>query len=72
MARRWTERELELLRKFFPHVGDTITIEDMSAMLNRTPESIKCQATNLKLQGGYNKENINFEVLKGLEKKIEI
>ena len=72
MSRFWTDREIELLKKFYPHVGDTIDLRDLAAMLNRSVNSIRCKAEDLNLKGAYDKENIDEEILKQLEKRCEI
>ena len=72
MRRYWTEKEMELLQKFYPHVGDTIDINELSILLNRSLHSIQCKARNLNLRGAYDKENIDEEILKQLEKRCEI
>lgn len=72
MARFWSEREEELLRKFYPHLGDSIEIEELEKMFNRRKEAIRCKARNLGLKGGYGKEDINEEIRNQLEARIEI
>ena len=70
--RFWTEKEIELLRKFYPHVGDTIDIDEIAQLMNRSEDSIRCKAEDLKIKGGYGRENINLEIQKDLERRIEI
>ena len=72
MQRPWTEKEEELLRKFYPCVGDTIMPDELVALLNRSVDSIRCKAAKLGIKGGYGKENINLEILKQLEVRVEI
>ena len=72
MARYWTDREIELLKKFYPHVGDTVDIDELSILLNRSVNSIRCKADERNLKGAYDKDNIDEEILKQLEARIEI
>jgi len=72
VARYWTDREIELLKKFYPHAGDTIDLRDLATMLNRSVNSIRCKADDFGLKGAYGKDNIDEEILKQLEARIEI
>jgi len=72
VARYWTDREIELLKKFYPHVGDTVDIDELSILLNRSVNSIRCKADERNLKGAYDKDNIDEEILKQLEARIEI
>ena len=72
MRRYWTDEENELLKKFFPEIGKTITMEDLQKLLNRSVDSIRNHANMLNLKSGYHGSNINIDFLKDLERKIEI
>ena len=70
--RFWTEKEDELLKKFYPLIGDSVTMEEVMKLFNRTEYSIVARATKLKLKKGSTKENINLDLLNTLTKRIEI
>jgi len=72
MHKLWTKKEEELMHRFYPHVGDTIEIDEIAALLNRSVTAVREKARHLKLEGGYRKDNINLEIQKQLERRIEI
>jgi len=72
IIRLWTEREIELLRKYYPLVGESVTEEELCSLLNRTYESIRTKTRQLGLKRRCLQENINLEILKDLEKRFEI
>ena len=72
MNRRWSDNECELLRKFYPEVNGQISRKEISKLLNRDFTAIEKKAWKLGLRLKKQEENINMEMLKDLENRIDI
>lgn len=71
MKRQWTDEEIEILKKYYPLIGDRISIEELCDILNRTQNSIYAKAQSMGLkQAQINR--INYDLLEQLEKRITI
>lgn len=69
--KKWTNKEIEILTKYYPLVNDKITIEELEKLLSRTWKAILNKAYLLKLNIGC-KSHIDIDLLGELEKRIEI
>ena len=71
MNRLWTDEEVEILKKYYPKLGSELSIEELSEVLGRSVSSIRDKAQNIGLKVIY-EENINYELLEQLEKRMTL
>jgi len=70
--RPWTEEEMEIMRTLYPHVGSSITIDELVTLLDRSRSGIRGKAKNMGLQIEIVTPNIDREMLEQLQNRIKI
>lgn len=67
--RFWTQEEITVLEKYYPHVGKEITVDELAEVLNRTAPSVMKKCTSLNIKSGFRVDQIDYEKMKNLDSK---
>jgi len=71
MNRKWTDKEIEILKKYYPLIGDQTSIEELCEILNRNQNSIYNKAQSMGIKQAH-VDRINYDFLKSLEERVKI
>jgi len=71
MNRKWTDKEIEILKKYYPLIGDKISIEELCEALNRSQNSVYAKAQSMNIKQAQ-VDRINYDFLKSLEERVKI
>lgn len=69
-GRFWSEREIEILERMYPHVNVKISMEELCQTLGRSRNSVRHKADDLGLARHNVYEKINEEMLAQLERRV--
>ena len=72
MRRPWTDKEIEILKKFYPKVGQDLSIEELCEVLGRSNASVHNKARCLGLKLALPESKIDLDLLMQLEKRITL
>lgn len=67
--RLWTEREIDILKKLYPH--PEIPISEIARALNRTVRAVNCKAADLGIKRGY-KDFIDEKLVEQLYRRVNL
>ena len=67
----WTDEEVKILETYYPKVGSTLSLEELSDILGRTAPAIQDKAKRSGIKIEY-QSNINYDLLEQLEKRVTI
>lgn len=71
MNRSWTDKETKILQKYYPLIGDQISIAEICEVLNRSQNSIYAKAQSMGIKPVH-VDRINYEILEQLERKVTL
>ena len=71
MRRPWTDEEVEILRKYYPLVGQKISIQEICEILERSQPSVYDKAQKMGIKTEYT-SRIDYALLEQLEKRVKI
>jgi len=68
----WTEKDDSILKKYWSHLDNEITRQELCDTLQRSWDGIRDRARKLGLPSASYKSLVNYDILEQLEKKIKI
>jgi len=71
MNRKWTDEEIEILKKYYPLIGDQTSIDELCEILNRSQNSVYAKAQTMGIKQ-IQMDRVNYDLLEQLEKRITI
>jgi len=71
MNRKWIDEEIEILKKYYPLIGDQTSIDELCEILNRNPNSIYAKAQSMGIKQAQ-VDRVNYDLLKSLEERVKI
>lgn len=71
MNRHWIDEEVEILKKYYPLIGDQTSIEELCEILNRNQNSIYAKAQTMGIKQAH-VDKINYDLLKSLTERVKI
>jgi len=71
MNRKWTDEEVEILKKYYPLIGDQTSLDELCEILSRNQNSVYAKAQSMGIKQ-IHVDKINHDLLEQLEKRITI
>ena len=71
MNRQWTDKEIEILEKYYPLIGDQTSIDEICGILNRSQNSVYAKAQSMGIKQAH-VDRINYDLLKSLDERVKI
>jgi len=71
MNRQWTDKEIEILKKYYPLIGDQTSIDELCEILNRSQNSVYAKAQTMGIKQ-VQVDRINYDLLEQLTKRVKI